>query len=201
MLPRTESIPFLYNPSVITDFFSFATSASVTPSDTNSNIQDFTKQAHHHEPKKLQAGKQEDNISADNGNEVVPSIIQKKISAILRKIQYYTQFSNNANSGNDAEMNDFDDFFKDNDNDDENKEEKEQGQVTEGNIDDEDDKNGEVEDITVSAANSITESRIPITEHTALTPSSIAVFFMELVGTVMGLLYGATAQIGNSKQS
>lgn len=197
----TQSFPFLYSPSAITTFISSASSASATP-DTNSNIQDFTKQAHH-EPKKLQTDQdldQSSSPSSGDGNEVVPSIIQKKITKILRKIQFITQFSSggenggsNSNNGG-GEPSDFDDFFKDDDD-----EEETEAQTTEAS-EENNDKKGEVEEITVSASSTTTTTTEKPSKY-SVSPSSIAVFFMELVGTVMGLFYGAAAQIGNGQNA
>lgn len=86
-------------------------------------------------------------------------------------------------------MDDFDDFFKD-------EEEEEAETTTQGDENEVNSRKSEVEEITVSA--STTTSTEKPSKYT-VTPSSIAVFFMELVGTVMGLFYGATAQLGQGQ--
>lgn len=129
---------------------------------------------------------------------MVPSIIQKKISKILRKIQLITQFSGSGSSSNgsgttttDGEISDFDDFFKDED------EEKGEGEsITEAV----NDKKEEVEEITVGASSMLLSNTEEPSKY-SVSPSSVAVFFMELIGTVMGLFYGAVAQIGNGQNS
>lgn len=85
-------------------------------------------------------------------------------------------------------MSDLDDFFKDDD----DEEEVQQEEATEAN--ESNDKKEEVEEFTVS-----TTTEKP--SKYSVSPSSIAVFFMELVGTVMGLFYGAAAQIGNGQNA
>lgn len=84
----------------------------------------------------------------------------------------------------------FDDFFKD--------EDEEEEQVTEAVQ--ENDKKEEVEEFTVSASSTTSTSTEKPSKY-SVSPSSIAVFFMELVGTVMGLFYGAAAQIGNGQNA
>lgn len=85
-------------------------------------------------------------------------------------------------------MDDFDDFFKDDD-DEEMEEATMKGEEEAVN-----EKKGEVEEITVSTTTSTAKP-----SKYSVSPSSVAVFFMELVGTVMGLFYGAAAQLGQGQ--
>lgn len=185
---------------MITDFISSASAAS-SSSGPSDNIADLTKSAR---PKKLQDDKHPDNdddffrnldLTAGDPqtqNDVVPDIIQKKIGNILRKIQFFTSLSGSGrpgggNADGEGSLEDFDDEF-----------DEEPAGTTEKTEQDGGDKKQQVEIVpeTASEGQQQTGTEKPV-EPSKLTEAAnnLAVFFMELIGSVVGLAYGAVAQI------
>lgn len=196
--------PFLYNPKVITDFLSSASAASGNPGPSQ-NIADFTKNAHHPRPEKLQVDpkpadpENDDDFFKDvdlspseepemtnTQNEVLPGLLQKKVGKILRKIQLISSLSGNGNTptttSSESSDEDFDTAFNE----------------TIEEIADEDEKKEQVEIVTVANNNKQVVTEKPTNDAQSnfqASPGSFAVFLMELVGSIFGLAYGAAAQL------
>lgn len=132
-----------------------------------------------------------------NKNEALPSFIHKKIGKILHKLQLISVFRKTVLNSNDGVEN-------------ENKEDEERSGNEKENINQEDNQN-EKEDKAENKTetNLILPERLQLLENSIeeeeteekppkINPSSIGVFFMELLGTIVGLAYGAAAHISNA---
>lgn len=195
-----EAKPFLVNPQIITDFISSASAASAQ-SEPSENISDYTKQT---KPKKLVEAKstEQDLLEAlmeeeppgdSNGqNDVLPTLVQKKIGKVLRKIQLITRLSNNGadNQGNEGggDLDDFADEFDDS------------TEVTTEAAAEEVEVDKEVEEVVTEVQQPPVATTVKpgISGNFMETANNIGVFFMELIGSIVGLAYGAVAQISAS---
>ncbi|KAJ8981928.1 hypothetical protein NQ317_002098, partial [Molorchus minor] len=202
--------PFLYGaPRALTSLASSASASASAPREPISHIIDLRMKQQKAE--KLQAEKQ---LAEDDGglleeeeddeatNEASPSLFQKKVGKILTKLRIITALTNVGNSGNtdrQKEVEDLDASRALEDNREENNTDKDiptfqkviyprpglakpirfQLDVNERLTDAADDQAGNE-------------------DETAGRLGQIGMFFAELIGSIVGLVYGAAAQVDNS---
>ncbi|XP_044261663.1 uncharacterized protein LOC123009427 [Tribolium madens] len=179
LIVPTLAKPFLYNaPQTLTSFISSASAASSGP---QGNIADLRRQ-----PAKLQDEidddffkDEEDNLQQpeveEMQNDAPPSLFRQKINKIIQKYRFFSSLTNSATPSNDDDFQrEFDDFDK------EYEEDVNKNNLTEnlGYFYNKPVKNAKQEAST-----------------SRFSPANIGVFFMELIGSLVGLVYGAAAQL------
>lgn len=191
--------PFFYDSgSSLTSFVTSASSAS-SGFPISGNIADLrTKKFQQLNEKQPAADDEVPNFEQDT-NEVAPSLLQKKINKVLGKLRFIYELSSGSNNNNDANNNnnsnnddDFDmeleDFDKEFENDNKNR--------TDLNANDffpEINRTEAIKGYVYGAPEKIQESVQE--KRFNFDPASIGVYFLELIGSLVGLTFGAAAQM------
>ncbi|EFA05417.1 hypothetical protein TcasGA2_TC015593 [Tribolium castaneum] len=175
--------PFLYNaPQALTSFVSSASAASSGP---QGNIADLRRQ-----PAKLQDELDNDDFFKDEEdslqqpeveeempNDAPPGIFRQKINKLIQKYRFFTSLTNSATPSNDDDFQrEFDDFDK----------EFEEDVGKNNNL---------TENLGYFYNKPSVKSGKQEASASRFSPSNIGVFFMELIGSLVGLVYGAAAQL------
>lgn len=138
----------------------------------------------------------EESEESINKNEALPSLVQKKIGKILNKLQLISTLRGSPNhrgvtNNNDNDGDDFEFSVDDDNEDDVFKATTFQPNFEQENLLEGDNK----ENAKQKSTNRATFLRAEPSNNFNVSPGNIVVFFMELVGTIAGLAYGAAAQL------
>ncbi|RZC32996.1 FA desaturase domain containing protein [Asbolus verrucosus] len=170
--------PFLYHaPQALT---SLVSSASAASSGSLSNIAKLPKLDDDDFFKESLENSRNQNEEEGMKNEASPSLIQNKINKIVQKIRFLSMLTNSGNHNDDDFQKERDAFDKEFE-EDFGKEELVEGS---GYFYNKPDK------VQIGAKQETTENN-----RININPANIGVFFMELIGSLVGLAYGAAAQL------
>ncbi|XP_019878384.1 uncharacterized protein LOC109606262 isoform X6 [Aethina tumida] len=212
---RCASTPFLYNPSSLPALIS---SASAPNPSVNSNIADLRMKKLERLQEEKEGPVEEEDVKVVEDNEAAPTLLQKKIGKILAKLRFIAQFSRFGNNEPSQEEDDFDKEFND-EGTSKNRtiiftqtanEANETAKLTQ--TADEVEPTASVESLEEleTPTKQDKPDRITINIQTdkikrespkgnlSIKPSDIGVFFMEVLGSILGLAYGAVAQAGQN---
>ena len=168
---------------------SLSSSIPWAPSSYGSNIADLHKSKRFTHKAKYQEEdiKKEQPLEVDN-NEALPGLLQKKISKVLRKLQLISQLARSIVPKPTEKYDpDFDVDFDENDNVDNTT-----------RTDDFDTKTPPNDNEDVET---VDEEQSSPTGTFQLSPRAIGVYFTDIVGSLIGLIYGIAGQLSNSNSS
>ncbi|GJQ85937.1 hypothetical protein Trydic_g21785 [Trypoxylus dichotomus] len=213
LLVQIQAIPFLKNP--IRTISSSILSASIAQD--NSNISDLRRRKSEKIQDLTKDGDGDDFNAEDeaflnektpeDANEAIPNIFQKKIEKIMRKLHFVAQLISRFNSGgaNDKPDDTNSDTDLDFDSDEDFEDDSDKGNSTETPISparyfyEKSSKNKEEIDEKFASKQGDTED--DKRRNGATSPNGLGVHFMEILGSLFGLIYGAAIQLTNTTSS